>query len=224
MTAMRILIGDTWFPTKSAATHAIREVLYRYRTGDTVSDADAAFLMGVLARHRQAKAKIGCGVASFQVEQNQGSRGFWLTRIDGSRTDWSFVTCLTPKSHEGEVHDAFRTAVRDQIVAFKTAQFAAGPVCCPHTGERLACDDLAHVDHQPPFLQLVRDFLTIRGLTLDDIQVVPTVDGNTASELSDQSLAAEWSRYHATHARLTVVSRRANLGLLKRTNRAEVTR
>ncbi len=91
-------------PTKAQRKKALQTVLYRYPVGATVDDpVDVELLTATLNQHRQRDAKIGVGVASFQVEQNLGSRGFWLTRHDGSRTDWSFIACLTPPPADAQV-------------------------------------------------------------------------------------------------------------------------
>src|SRR5262249_31471879 len=203
---MRILIGDTCFPSKAAATDAIRRVLYRYPLGATVSDVDHAFLADVLARHPDAAIKIGVGVASFEVEANLGSRGFWLTRIDGTRTDWSFLSCLTPPTHAQDVVAALRTEVRDQVQRFKAMQFLGGAARCAVTGVTLTIDG-AHVDHAIPFVDLVDAFLTAQQLTVDALDVQPTCDGNTDTRLSDRQVAQQWADYHRNHARLRLVSR-----------------
>src|SRR5687768_2379203 len=114
-----IVVGERRFSSKKLATEFVREILYRYDIGQRVSEGDAGFLADLLQLHPQAPQKIGCGVRYFTVEQNEGSRGFWLTRTDGSRTDWSFPSCLTPPTPESEARAGFRTAIRPQIAAFR---------------------------------------------------------------------------------------------------------
>lgn len=213
---MRLHIGDTVFPTKGAARAAIQSVLYRYGIGTTVAADDAAFLADVLNRHPERDAKIGVGVASFQVEQNLGSRGFWLTRTDGTRTDWSFLSCLTPPTPVQEAKAAFRTEIRDQIRAFRAHAFSGSAPRCPITGDVLTANDTAHVDHDPPFDVLLDGFLRSQHVDLSQISVEPTCDEETDTRLTDRQLARDWSTYHHAHARLRVVSRVANLSLLRR--------
>jgi len=213
---VKILIGDTWYPSKKAAADAVRAVLYRYPVGFSVTGDDAAFLADVLSRHPEATVKIGCGVASFQVERNLGSLGFWLTRLDGTRTDWSFLACLTPPTHKQEVTAGFRAEVRDEVQAFKTQAFdGIRIVRCPITNEAITITD-AHVDHDPPFERLLSDFLTSITRTIAEITVEPTQDGATDTRLADRALGQAWAAFHRTHAGLRVVSRSANLSVLRR--------
>lgn len=216
---MRITIGTRDFKSKRAAADFIREILYRYDVGQTVNGADGAVLLDLLQMHPEVDLKIGAGVASFSVEQNDGSRGFWLTRIDGSRTDWSFLACLTPPTPEAEAKAALRTAIRPQIELFRDRLLEADTdLVCPITGEHLSEGNL-DVDHELPFADLVSAFLRARGVELVAIAVKPTVDGSTVTELADPELEFAWRAYHEEHARLRGVSIRANRGLLRRGRR-----
>lgn len=166
--------------------------------------------------HPEAPQKIGCGVHFFSVEQNDGSRGFWLTRTDGSRTDWSFLSCLTPPTPETEAKAGFRTAIRPQVAAFR-ARFdhAQEQPRCPITDEVLT-ESNVHIDHEIPFEELLDSFLRALALTLGDIKVKPTVDGSTTTELADEDLRVLWETFHQRNARLRAVSVQANLSILRR--------
>ena len=221
---MKLQLGGHLFSSKAAATEAIRGVLYRYPIGATVTNPDdVALLTDLLARHPKSAAKIGCGVASFQVEQNIPSRGFWLTRCDGSRTDWSYLSCLTPPSHLQDVYAALRTEVRCQVQAFKLRAFSDGPVRCAVTGDVVTLDN-AHVDHDPPFVDLVARFLVSLGLSIEHIQVEAKADGETERRLVDRELAARWSDYHYASAGLRIVTPFANLSILRTMPRARLPR
>lgn len=214
-----IIVGERRFASKKAAGDAAREVLYRYAIGDRVVGADADFLADLLQLHPEAEQKIGCGVSWFSVEQNDGSRGFWLTRTDGTRTDWSFLACLTPPTPAAEAKAAFRSAVRPQIEAFRDAfKLRGGHRVCPVSGEDITLENL-HVDHEPPFEELLDCFLRERGLGLTNVRVKPTADGSTVTELADDILRAQWAEFHSRNARLRAVSKTANLSLLRRGQR-----
>ena len=214
-----VIVGERRFSSKREAGDYVRGTLYRYATGERVSDEDARFLSDLLSLHPEAEQKIGCGVAFFSVEQNEGSRGFWLTRIDGTRTDWSFLACLTPPTPEAEARAAFRTAIRPQVEEFRTAflRRTDGPRC-PLTGEPLTVGNV-HIDHDPPFEYLLDAFLRERGARLSDVKVKPTSDGSTVTELADSGLASEWAEFHRRTAGLRAVSVKANLSILRRGRR-----
>ena len=76
----RVLIGSVEYKYKSAARDAIRAILYAYPIGATLAVDHCAFMCAVVNLHPEREAKIGTGIASIQVEQNEGSRGFWITR------------------------------------------------------------------------------------------------------------------------------------------------
>ncbi len=73
------------------------------------------------------------------------------------------------------------------------------------------------MDHaDPTFRMLVDQFILSEGITLETLAVSPTTDGSTENYLMDGDIAKRWVIYHATHARLRVVSIQANLSVLKR--------
>jgi len=210
-----VRFGDHVFSTKKSATEAIRIVLYRYAIGQAVNDEDSTFLFDLIQLHPEAEQKIGGGIASFSVEQNDGSRGFWLTRVDGSRTDWSFLACLAPPTSEQEALAGFRSAIRDQIEAFRVSALARSDLRCAVSDEALSAKNI-HIDHDPPFQDLLLGFLTQRGMQLALVGVKPTTDGSTVTELADDELRALWTEFHRTNAGLRAVTRKVNLGTLRR--------
>lgn len=209
--------GET-FTTQREAKDRIKLILYAYPLKATLGDHDTRFMCDVLALHPEAGNKVGCGVASIQVEDNGGTRGFWITRIDGTRTDFSYLSCLSAPSHASQVLRAMRAEIRGQIDRFRS-RFPPFPVC-PVTGEDITASN-AHVDHAAPntFDLLSAKFLETYGIRIVDVCVLPTRDGETSTRLAVPVLAAAWNAYHYEHARLRMVSKRANLSVLRRGSR-----
>ncbi|HLE05409.1 MAG TPA: DCL family protein [Anaerolineales bacterium] len=207
----KIIIGKRPFQTKQAAQQAVRAVLWRYQPGDIVQNDDAAFLLDLLRLHPHAQQKLGAGVHSFQVEAQGRSRGFWLTRLDGSRTDFSYRACLAPPTREAQALAGLRWAVRPQVETFRESAFEkTATLTCPVSGETLAPGN-SHVDHDPPFRNLVDAFLQDIGRELGSLLVLPTLDGETITELVEPDVIEAWQRFHAWHASLRIVSAKANL-------------
>jgi hypothetical protein len=207
-----IVAGET-FQTKKAVEDRCREILYAYPIGARVAEHHAVFLYDLLKRHTEAETKIGFGVDHFTVQRaEQGSQCFNVTRIDGTRIDFSFKACLTPKTPEHDLRAACRTAVVGEKMAFRDRCFAAGPVFCDVSGEPLTLDN-THVDHAPPyeFEALVAGFLAWRG-------AMPPIDpgGGTVTRFLYQSDAESFVTYHNTYAKLRLVSRRVNLSDLRK--------
>ncbi len=88
-------IGSHSFGTQAAAVTFIQEVLYRHQLLKPINGADHEFLLDLLNKHPRKAEKIGSGVKYFTVEKAQGgTQCFYITRVDGSRSDFSFMKCL----------------------------------------------------------------------------------------------------------------------------------
>ena len=98
--------GGRAYPSKKAVKDRCRDLL-----GLTApfSEEDSSFLADLLALHPEADEKVGCGVVRFYADgDGWGKVCFWLERLDGGKTDWSFLACLDPPTHVDEVRAAMR--------------------------------------------------------------------------------------------------------------------
>ena len=214
-------IGDAWFRTKGAAKRDIKGLLKCYsNVPGNVAEVGASLLMDLLKMHPEAEQKIGVGVASFNVRKNPpyNTPGFWITRIDGSETDFSYLACFNAPTVEQDAKAAFRAEVDAQVFEFRRDTFGSGrEVRCSVTGEVLEFAG-SHVDHIVPFREILSKFITVDGLDLSTTEVEPTSDGETLNRLVDRDMAKRWFDYHMEHATLRMVTAFANLSLLRRTN------
>lgn len=202
---------------KKLVTDRARAILYAAVFRQPIEGDDDAFLRDLIALHSEAEQKIGSGIAHFEVRPNEWkSRTFWIVRCDGTETDFSFLKAITPPSPMQDFAKACRTAVVEQILDFKATSFAGVPVIvCPITGERVT-RETAHVDHAEPwtFAALVEDFAKDRDIT-DDVE--QTHDGDLRTYFRDKSLANLFADFHRERASLRIVSRTANLSILRKT-------
>jgi hypothetical protein len=193
-----------------------RAMLYGYDLGVPIPEPDHRFLLDLLAHHPRAAEEIGAGMASFSVRplpRFPTTRGFWLTRVDGTETDWSFQLCLHgDPPHRTGVLRALRALVVGQVVEFKGFSLRAGARCAL-TGVPL--DETCHVDHEPPFERLAEQFVAAHG-GFGAFRLAPSLDGQSAPALADGALAHEWQTFHRLHAGLRVVTAVANLGRTRR--------
>ena len=84
MVSKPVTLGSLHFEKKCDTAH-LKAMLHKYDVGDKVSAADAEVLLAALARHPDADAKVGCGIANFSVRSADfGSKCFWVNRTDGS--------------------------------------------------------------------------------------------------------------------------------------------
>lgn len=216
MARQPVLIGVLAFPSIRAAIEHMREVLYRYDIGDVVTrPEDVSLLADLVAMHPEAVTKIQMGIRHFEVRQNVATRGFWIVRVDGSDTDFSFYRAIRPPVHADRVRAALRRAVSPQVAAVRDAAFHGGAeVRCPITDDAIT-PETSHVDHaEPLFVDLADAFAAVEG-GYEAIRVA-TADGAFGPALVDEGVHQRWQTLHAANARLRVVSVRANLSDLRR--------
>ena len=215
-------IHGKYFPTKAVLQNKIRTIRDSYADGESLSNDDFEFMSEVLEGHPEYKTKVGGGLKSMFVSTNplyRNTRCFWLVRIDGSSTDFSFVECLTPTLHKKKFFRALRTAIEPITMEFKKQFFAkrTEPYYCPYTGEELH-EIGSHVDHKAPntFQELVEKFIREYAIDVDCIQIGGDVEDNTyQNTLVDDGLRQKWIDFHNAHAELQIISRTANLSITR---------
>ena len=98
MVAKPFVIDTRSFAKKGDAVLFFREMLNRYRPGDRVADSDAPDLLALLKHHTESAKKLGTGIDHFGVMANlHNTQSFEIFYIDGTRDDFSFMHCITPK-------------------------------------------------------------------------------------------------------------------------------
>jgi hypothetical protein len=199
---------------KSRAKTILNELLI-----GPIYDEDAtAFLREIVGMHPESAAKIGAGIARFEIrpsEVNPSQRTFWIIRVDGTETDFSYLKCITHPTPIQDFKAACRSAVVREIIDFKNRTFDPGhDVVCRVTGELLS-PDTSHIDHAPPwtFDAIAEAFAEGRDLVAS---VRPTMDGECRTVFSGPAIEAEFIAFHNERADLRAVSIRANLSVLTR--------
>jgi len=218
-----IVINDQEFKTKKELTQFVRTILYGAAPEMPLGEVEQAFLLALLKRHKYAAKKVGCGIAMFFVRVNatwgSNNRCFWLRRVDGTETDFSFLECITPTPLRAEFMRACRHTISQQVIDFKGSQkLVLGPMMvCPVTGERIAIDD-AHVDHTPPqtFQAIVDAFVAQYQIDVDLVPIIADRDEQLANEFADLAMADLWATFHQQNARLRLISREANLSVIRK--------
>lgn len=220
MSRKPITIAGTTFATKDGLRKHIRGIVDHYRDDEPIGPDDLAFMTALLERHRWRDEKIGSGIAGMTVRVNAPfpQRGFWITRVDGTRTDFSWVECVDASSKRKDVLDAMRAAIADQKAAFREAFFSApGLATCPLTGEPITRDD-CHVDHEAPdtFESLAGRFIAENAVNIEGVNIDGYGDGELFKSFRDDDLRIAWQEFHRAHARLRLLSKRGNLSLARR--------
>lgn len=185
-----------------------REYCRKLLAQGTLTRRDQDYLVELLHRHPHADRKIGPGIRRIGIWNVPpwGKRGFYIERIDGTRTDFSYPKCLAPPNARQAVIAAMRQAIGEQIIEFKKQAFAG---VCEVSGEPLAWHD-AHVDHADPvFADIAEDFAALYG-GYENIKLLPSQDGLIGRPLHSD-VAAHFQTYHRDRVRrLQIVSPKTN--------------
>lgn len=100
--AKPVVIGSLSFRTQKSALDHYKALLHRYQDGDRISDpGDHAHLVALVERYDPILDQVGepakgCGqIGHFERRLNTGTgwsnSGFWVVRLDGSATDFSYI-------------------------------------------------------------------------------------------------------------------------------------
>jgi hypothetical protein len=208
---------------KTYVTGRCREILNASPAGEPISGEWDVFLREMIGFHPEASFKVGCGVRHFDVHVNSwGGRTFWLVRLDGTETDFSFVSCVSPPAPRQDFVKACRTAVVPVVLAFKNKVFDnVDSVTCPVTGETVV-RETAHIDHAPPWTfeaivsAFIAELIAGRGPIDYSSFVEPTRDGETVTRFIHPETADRFIEFHNARAALRATSRRANLSVNRR--------
>jgi hypothetical protein len=174
----KIQITRFTFETKAKAT-AFMQAFVASRKGQMPieefdlflrKNEDFEFLMALLRRHPHADNKIGCGIKTFEIVKTvYNNWGLQLTRVDGSKTDFSWRECLKATPEDSAMKGAMRKAVDYQIMNWVKSHTHKGQLCC-------LCNEkpAEHVDHVPPntFETIAESFISGLG----DLEKGPVFD------------------------------------------------
>ena len=217
-----VIAGEN-FPTQSALRERIQEILYRYQVGQQLLKNDFLFMLEVLKNHPDYELKNGTGIKAIFVRQNpvyKQTRGFWLVRLDGKETDFSYLECLKGTSHEKKFINACRVAVEPYTQEYKRKFFNGlnGEIyTCPYTNEPLNFIG-SHVDHKAPdtFQHLVKDFVKENVIDISHVQIISAAGDNLLQDtFKDKKLEQAWIDFHNSRAKLQIISKEANLSFTK---------
>ena len=99
--AINVTIGTTEFKTKTQATKYFTDMLARYANGEDVTGEDLNDLYSLLEKHPRAGEKIGTGIKRIFADWiRDGSRCFWVERLDGTKEDFSIRKCIDAASED----------------------------------------------------------------------------------------------------------------------------
>ena len=191
----------------------IRQIINQYGTDTVISKKHFDFMLNVLKKHPSAIEKIGCGVKNMWFENTiYGNKCFWLERVDGTKTDFSFLQCFTNLNPKADFLKACRKAIEPFIIDFRDGVFGnEETVFCPILNISITKHE-SHVDHYGiSFIKIVRMFVELENVDFKKIKFIHEI-GVTFNDLN---LKNKWIDFHNSHAQLRVISAIANQKLPK---------
>ena len=216
---MKYTIGKYNFKSQIEIIEFVREILYKYNIGDIIDLEDFDFIYSLIQNHRWKEDKIGCGIEKFRVILTEyKNRAFKIIRMNGTETDFSFMKCIS-KPKDWKSHDficACRTCISSQIQDFKEAELTKEKKC-PYRNLILNKTN-SHVDHMPPstFKNIVKKFIKEKKIDIKNIEIGGYEDNATSKFFVNDELRRSFFEFHKNHAKLRLVSARANLSEIKR--------
>jgi hypothetical protein len=215
--AKPIAFGHYQFRTKKSATEEARRRINNYEANDRLNAEDEMFFTSLFTLHSEFAEKKGVGINHIKVQRDfHNNRCLYICRTDGSEIDCSWVHCIQPAPQKTVVSMAFRRAVKQIIIAYKTAQID-NVVVCPILKTKLNFYN-SHVSYlNPSFENMLNNFLNDREIDITSVALVNPKpdDEDQRGKVSDQNLVEEWRSYHQDNATLQLLSAEANLRKLK---------
>ncbi len=217
-----IEISGKKFTFQKDALHFFKIMLNRVRSNQTITGGDHDMLLALIERHPEAVQKIGKGVKRFfKSPTDMGTSCFWIERIDGTKTDFSYITAVKAKGKSlyQEFTEACRNSVGPDLTNSKQEFFKEhgdknGQVTCEITHQKVAIYE-SHLDHKSPltFQVIVSLFISANNISISKEMLSASTDGQFQTELLDQNIKDKFIKYHHNVADLRVIADYKNLSL-----------
>ncbi|AZR41998.1 DCL family protein [Marinobacter salarius] len=215
--AKPIAFGAYQFKSKKSATEEARRRINQYQAGQPLNFQDELFFTSLLTLHSEYEKKKGAGIDYIQVERDfHNNRCLFIHRVDGTSIDFSWVRCIQPASSKTVVSMAFRRAVKDIVMKYKSERLA-DVIMCPVLGIELTISN-SHASYtNPSFDDLLSDFLQQRQIKIESVALTnpEPCDLDQRGMIADPKLREEWVCYHKNNAAFQLLSTEANLRKLK---------
>lgn len=215
--AKSIAFGTYQFRTKKSAVEEARHRMNRYEAGERLSLKDEHFFVSLFSLHSQYEEKKGAGIDHVKVERDfHNNRCLYIHRVDDTNVDCSWVHCIRPASKKAVTSMAFRRAVKEIVIAYKSFQLEMVDVC-PILGVSLTYGN-SHVSYiSPSFDNLLCNFLNEHQIDIESVALTNPKPDDTdqRGQVADLDLIEEWCRYHQENANMQLLSAEANLRRLK---------
>ena len=209
-----IKIGGIDFRTKSLAMEYVGGIRRSYEGRDRGAVTDPhhlAVLRDLVQFSPKRELYEEYGIEGFDTWTvvPYGGVGFRILLSNGVRDPFSYKKCFEQPTKKAHVLVALRSAIKDQVLAFKAQCLRFQPVVCEISGETLTAETF-HADHAPPwtFKAIAAAFLSN-----EELERVEVTDGQcgVGRVLVDKDLERRWSEFHRSKVHWRALHARENL-------------
>jgi len=167
--------------TKIAKKKRCQEILNR----GNILEEDKQFLFELIKNHPEFELKEGKGISYFFIKKTQwNNNGFWIKRIDGSETDFSYNQCLLPRTRLQEVKTACRSAIAEDMMLQARRGY------------------IAH--HEIPFIEIFN--LWIKDKNIEKLELNGTEDNCVIIKFKDNLIAEDFRNFHNSIAKIKEIT------------------
>lgn len=198
------------FKSKAEATAYFREMINRYKNGEDIAPDDEAILFELLQRHPEAEEKIGVGVKLFFRDKSpiHPSSCFHVERIDGTTTDFSFISCISGStaSLSQQFYEACRYAISERLIHQKHKLFAeaGGIMRCSKTGVLIDIHEAEYRHTTPTFREIIKSFVETYNIIISPSMITHGSDLQYVTRLADLNIEKLFKDYHSSNSNLAM--------------------
>lgn len=208
-----VVLPSIKFNKQGEADAFFKDVLERYEDDEYLDALDEEFVYELLQRHPDADSKIGSGVIGIYRGRSADhpSSCFHVHRNDGSKTDFSYKTCVRGASPSLKAcfYQACQRSIANSVSDRKKRLFenAGGEIACRKTGALTTFTTSDYRHTTPRFREIVEGFIGLHIITLSEDLILRGADMQYSAVFSDSNMADDFLSYHLKVANLEIFKR-----------------
>jgi len=150
-----------------------------------ISEEDTTFLLKLIEGHPDYDSKVGCGIEGFCIKRTYWNNNcFFIKRLDGTETDFSYSVCLKPRSHIQKVKAACRTAITKDMMIVSRPGY------------------IAH--HETPFKEIFERWISKKDI--EKLEMNESKDNCITTSFKDESITKDFRDFHNSIAKIKEVT------------------
>jgi hypothetical protein len=210
----KIVLDGVVYRSKAEVSRKAKKILHSASVNEPLTGAENGFMRALVQLHHNYESKKGEGIGAIMVRPHATNFNQWefcIVRVTGEHVDFSYHACIRTPPPLTKFMKACRTAIKDQIEAFRAAAFAQQDVLlCELTNEFIALGN-CHVDHvNPQFQNIVAAFIEEKQIDANSIELQSDEVCGRYIRFRDEAMATSFANFHKKVAKLRVVSSHGN--------------